>query len=844
VAELTTTHRTGFHRYRFPESESSHIILDLKHRDMVLESSLRIVNDSTIEGYRHSRSWAKNQYVFFVAQFSKAFKSSDIFLHDSLAKDISQISGTNIKAAFSFNTQKDEEILVKVGISAVDIDGARKNLEKENPGWDFKQIAKNAESAWEEELSKILVEGGTEEQTTIFYTALYHALLAPNIYQDVDGRYRGTDLKIHQTDTSTYYTVFSLWDTFRAAHPLFTIIDQERTNHFIKTFLLQYQHSGKLPVWELSANCEGTMIGYHAVPVITDAYVKGIRDYDIEQAFEAMKHSADMDHLGLKAYKEKGFIGVEDESESVSKTLEYAYDDWCIAQYAKALNKHTDYQRFIERAQNYKNIFDNTTGFMRPKLNNSWKTPFYPNEVDFNFTEANSWQYSFFVPQDIETLISLHGGDALFIQKLDTLFQTSSETSGRHQSDITGLIGQYAHGNEPSHHMAYLYNYAGEAWKTQEYVRKILKEQYSNQPDGLSGNEDCGQMSAWYVLSAMGFYPVTPGSVDYIIGSPIFKKVTINLENGKKFIIEAPGNSEKKAYVNSLKLYGHEYLNTYFTHEDLMNGGTLSFEMKNEPNKDWGKDKQNRPKSLITDHLIVPVPYFITESKTFKDSLKIRIGSPLIDTPVFFSTDGANPGTHTMKSENLFFLHQTSTIKALAINNKNQKSRTISSEFIKIPKDWSISITYPFNNQYTAGGNDALINFIRGGNDFRNGTWQGYQNDFEAVVDLGREEEISSISIGSIQSIGSWIFIPQYVEFFVSRDGKNFIPKSRIISNVPDRKEGSVIKEFTLKNLAVRARYIKVFAKNYGKLPDWHLGAGGQAWIFVDEITIQGPNIK
>jgi predicted alpha-1,2-mannosidase len=837
-AELTTTERTGFHRYTFPESESSHFILDLKHRDIVLASWIKIVNDSTIEGLRRSKSWASDQYVYFVAEFSKPFLKSEIFVNDSLLPNSKEADANHIKAAFYFKTAKDEQILVKVGISAVDTEGARKNLQSENPEWNFDQVAENARNTWSNELSKIVVEGGTQEQKTIFYTSLYHAMLSPNIFTDVDGRYRGNDLKIHQGENTNYYTVFSLWDTFRALHPLFTIIEQKRTNDFVNTFLNQYKQGGRLPVWELWANNTETMIGYHSIPVIVDAWAKGIKDYDISLAYEAMKFSAGLDHLGLAAYKKNGFIGTEDNNESVSKTLEYAYNDWCISKMAKALGNEEDYRHFSERSQAWKNLFDRTSGFMRPKHSNRWKQPFAPTEVDFNFTEANSWQYSFFVPHDIETLIQMHQGDAKFAAMLDTLFTTSSQTTGRHQSDITGLIGQYAHGNEPSHHMAYLYNFAGEPWKTQFYVNKILNEQYTALPDGLSGNEDCGQMSAWYVMSAMGFYQVTPGTTDYILGSPLFKKVTINLENGKQFIIEAPEADSKNIYIQSVELNGKEHVNSWITHSDIVNGGKILFTMGKKPNKNWGSKLENRPKSIVKDYLIMPVPGVVAESKIFKDSLLIALNAPYSDALIYYTTDGTYPGKHSAKFEKPFYINKTTTVKAMAIRGE-QESKPISSEFYAVPKDRKITITYPFSEQYTAGGNDALIDVIRGGNDFRDGAWQGYQYDFEAIIEFEKEQVINSLAIGAIQEIGAWIFIPQYVEFYVSQDGKNYKQLGKATHGIADNHQTSVIHYFKEKNLKQKAKFVKVFAKNYGKLPDWHLGAGGQAWIFVDEIVIE-----
>ncbi|MCK5838586.1 MAG: GH92 family glycosyl hydrolase, partial [Bacteroidales bacterium] len=495
--ELTVTPRTGFHKYIFPATDEANIILDLEHRDKVIESEIRIINDHKIEGFRRSDAWANDQHVYFVARFSQPFDTAAIALNGKILIDTMYAKGNALKAFFRFNTKTNNEILVKVGISAVSIEGARKNLDHELQGWNFSVAKKVAHEAWHKVLKKIKVKGGTTEQKKTFYTALYHAYLAPNLFMDVDGQYRGTDLYIHTATNFTNYTLFSLWDTFRAEHPLFTILEEKRTADFIKTMLAQYTNGGQLPVWELAGNYTGCMIGYHSVSVIVDAYMKGIRDFDANLAMEAMKHSADQDHLGLEYYKNNGYIPSNKEGESVSKTLEYAYDDWCIAQMANEMGEQNDYEKYIRRAQNYKNIFDPSTGFMRAKVDGFWFNPFDPLEVNFNYTEANSWQYSFFVPQDLEGLIYLMGGKNAFEKKLDDLFIADSKTTGREQSDITGLIGQYAHGNEPSHHMAYLYNYVNKPWKTQEKIREIMDNLYSAEPDGLCGNEDCGQMSAW-----------------------------------------------------------------------------------------------------------------------------------------------------------------------------------------------------------------------------------------------------------------------------------------------------------------------------------------------------------
>ncbi|MEO1253703.1 MAG: GH92 family glycosyl hydrolase, partial [Bacteroidota bacterium] len=489
LVELTASSRVGFHQYHFNGAQDRKVMIDLDHRDEVIETKLEQINEYEVSGYRHSKAWAEKQYVFFRIAFDQPIASVD-YEND-----------TRRKAAIVF--EPGQKLLAKVSISAVDEEGAKGNL-AEIDHWDFGRVKEEARSAWERQLDKIVVEGGSEKQKRVFYTALYHTMIAPNVYHDLDGRYRGTDLEIHQDDSFVNHTVFSLWDTYRSTHPLYTIIEQERTVDFINTFLKQYEYGGRLPMWELAGNYTGCMIGYHAVPVIADAYMKGISDYDTDYALESMVHSSMQDRLGIDDYRTFGYIPSGNEAESVSKTLEYAYDDWTIAQMANKMGETDIAKTYYQRAQNYKNVFDPTTGFMRARNNNRWFYPFEPAEVNFNYTEANSWQYSYYVPQDVETWIDMLGGDEAAEQKLDDIFEASSETFGRDQADITGLIGQYAHGNEPSHHIPYLYNYVGKPNKTQRIVRQIMDELYTDEPDGLSGNEDCGQMSAWLVMSAMG----------------------------------------------------------------------------------------------------------------------------------------------------------------------------------------------------------------------------------------------------------------------------------------------------------------------------------------------------
>jgi predicted alpha-1,2-mannosidase len=860
TAELTAALRAGFHRYTFPASQEAGIVFDLKHRDKVLESSLKINGNNEIEGMRISQAWAEKQILYFVARFSKPFSSFTVSGAESADNThptnplptsregktegrggfINEYSGDSIRALFRFETAAGEKILVKVGISAVSIEGARKNLEAEIPGWDFDKAGREAAFAWNRELGKIRVEGGTQDQQVVFYTSLYHAMLNPNLYMDVDGSYRARDLQIHKADGFDYYTVFSLWDTYRAEHPLFTIIDQKRTGDFINTFIRQYQQGGMLPVWELSANETGCMIGYHAVPVIADACLKGIRGFNALQALEAMKNSANQDKLGLPDYRMKGYIPADRESESVSKTLEYAYDDWCIAQMAKALGVNADYSEFIRRAQSYRNIYDKSTGFMRAKLNETWFSPFDPAEVNFNYTEANAWQYSFYVPQDITGLMGLMGGPGKFSKKLDDLFNADTKSTGREQADISGLIGQYAHGNEPSHHMAYLYDYAGEPWKTQALVHRIQSTLYSNSRDGLCGNEDCGQMSAWLVLSAMGFYPVTPGSGIYAIGTPMFPKVAIQLENRRTFTIIAKNLSDKNFYIQSATIDGREFSKCYLTHSTIMNGGEMVLVMGPEPNKQWGSHEGDFPVSSITDDRISTVPSVDKGSRTFLKSTTVSLSSPDPSAVIHYTLDGSAPTEKSPVYKSSFEVSSSTKLKAFSKAPGLPESPMIEASFLKIPKNRSITIHAKYAPQYSAGGDLALIDFLRGGPDFRTGSWQGYEGvDLDAVIDLGQPQEIHSISAGFLQDEGSWIFMPVEVDFFISTDGKEYKAFQPVINDVPERDPGTVVKDFTVKTPGEKARFIKVTAKNRGTCPPWHVGAGSKAWIFADEISVE-----
>ncbi|MEN7548506.1 GH92 family glycosyl hydrolase [Rapidithrix thailandica] len=611
--ELTATERAGFHKYTFDNASNPSVVLDLSYAvnwDRPTKTFIRIENDSTVSGYRFSKGWADDQRVFFHIQFSKPFTSfqaaSDTLIQE---KGQTEIESQAAKALFAFDLTEKEEVLVKVGISSASAEGAKNNLYAEIPAWDFAQVRQDAENKWEKELQKVKVNSQDKELKTIFYTALYHSQLAPVLHSDRDGMYKGANGEYIKAEGFDYYTTFSLWDTFRANNPLFTILQQDRVNDMIRSMLAFYKEHGLLPVWALSANETNTMTGYHAIPVIADAYLKGFRDYDVELAFEAMKASGMQDIRGVKFLKEYNYIPSDLEVEAVTKTLEYAYDDWCIAQVAKEMGKTEDYEYFMNRATSYRNIFDPVTGFMRGKMKDgSWRDPFDPkrssHRVDTDYTEGNAWQHSWFVPHDVQGLINLFGSKERFITKLDSLFSESSEITGENVSvDISGLIGQYAHGNEPSHHIAYMYTYAGAPWKTQETIRDIMKKMYTTEPNGLCGNEDCGQMSAWYLFSAMGFYPVNPAEGVYVIGSPLFEATSIEVGAGKTFTVKAENVSKENKYIQEASLNGAAFNKTYITHQEVMAGGELVLKMGKEPNKAWATASESIPPSMSPSQL-------------------------------------------------------------------------------------------------------------------------------------------------------------------------------------------------------------------------------------------------
>ena len=593
--ELTATPRCGVQRYTFPKAESM-VILNLKKAmnwDFTMDSHIEVVDSCNIRGYRFSEGWARGQKVYFATRFSRPFKSMEMDSAEIKLKG-EKVGASNI-ARFMFDTEEGEQITVVTALSGVSVEGALKNLDAEAPHNDFDKYLAEAKAAWNDQLQRIEIVGGTDDDRVNFYTALYHSMIAPTIYSDVDGKYYGPDKQVHQANGWTNYSTFSLWDTFRAAHPLFTYTEPERVGDMVQSFIAFYEQNGRLPVWNFWGSETDMMIGYHAVPVIVDAYLKGIGNFDAEKALEACVATANIDeYRGIGSYKTKGYVpyNVVDkynaENWSLSRTLEYAFDDFCIAEMARKMGKTELANEFYKRSQNYRNVFNPATGFMQPIDDKGVFQPnFNPDEYTAHICESNAWHYFWSVQHDIKGLISLTGGQDKFAAKLDSMF--TYIPAGNEELPIfsTGMIGQYAHGNEPSHHVIYLYNKVRQPWKAQKYVAQVMHDLYFNAPAGLCGNEDCGQMSAWYVFSAMGFYPVNPVSGEYEIGTPLFPEMKLNLDNGKTFTVLAPNVSRENIYIQSVKINGQPYDKSYITHKQIMDGSTVEFVMGNQPGEIW-----------------------------------------------------------------------------------------------------------------------------------------------------------------------------------------------------------------------------------------------------------------
>ena len=668
TCELTATARTGIHRYSFPKNVHSKIIVDLSH-ELAAETAVLQINAITkneISGYRFSRGWAENQKLYFVARFSQEIENSRIWSHGDFTDRKLPFTSDDIKIELSWESLQNQQIEINVGISTVSFDGARINLNAEASNFDFDSYKIQAKEKWNKKLSNIVVNEGTEKEIETFYSALYHASIAPYTLNDVDGNYRGLDGEIYQDSTQNHYTSLSIWDTFRAWNPMMTLLDDKFVVEIINSMLAHYEQTGELPIWPLWGSETGTMIGYHSVSVIADAWMKGIRGFNENLALEAMIASANTTRKGNDLYRKYGFIPADNKSESVSVLLESAYDDWCIAMMAKSLGENEIAEEYTKRAYNYQNIFDGNTGFFRGKRSDgSWVQPFNPFESSRDLTEATSWQYRFFVPHDVKGLVNLFGGKEAFIQALDSLFVAKAEVEG-HAADITGLLGQYAHGNEPSHHMAYLYSYVGQPHKTQYWVNKLQNQMYNNAPDGISGNEDCGQMSAWHIMSSLGFYPVCPGSNQYILTTPRFKKISMLLGNSKTLHIETNKDPKEAPYIEKVFINGLELETPFITHQQLISGGTLSFELtEKQQDNSLSASNVKAPYSLSKEQQ-VSVPFISNNFNQFINSIEIKMGVATKDASIFYTIDGTTPSNKSIKYEGAFIINKTTKLKIKA----------------------------------------------------------------------------------------------------------------------------------------------------------------------------------
>jgi predicted alpha-1,2-mannosidase len=836
---LSCTERAGMHQYTFLNAdERKYILLDLNYRDKLLQGSFQLIDKQNISGMRSSEAWASEQHFYFHLTTSIPYIAHELRDQNGQMK---------LLLEFPIDTK---EVLIKVGMSHVDVAGAKMNLDAEIPHFSLAKVYNENLQKWNQEFQKISL-NADRETSTVFYTALYHSMVAPNLMSDADGRYRGRDQKIHQLASLSdkQYTVFSLWDTYRANHPLFTIIDQERSAAYIRTFLRQYEEGGDLPVWELAACETECMIGYHSVSVIADAYLKGIRDFDAEKALKAMVSTAKMNEFGKIAFAKNGLISASDEPESVSRTLEYAYDDFCISEMAKALNANDIALEFEKRSYNFVNLYDPNTKFMRARRGAQWYGPFDPSEVNFNYTEANSWQYSLYAPHQIELLTELLGGKDSLEVWLDRLFTTDMKLSGREQADITGLIGQYAHGNEPSHHMAYLYNFTNAPHKTQLYIDRILKEMYQNAPDGLAGNEDCGQMSAWYVLSALGLYPIAPGKPVYQIGRPLANNAQIKLENGKTVQIVCRNQGQDHPYIKEVKWNGVALSKLEISHAELLQGGVLAFEMSATPNpRATAAQVVNKVPPFFA-----PVPFIKTEERVFDDSLLIEIDVVRLnqsnktntETQLFYQINGQKWQSYKQP----FYIYSNTNIsikagyKELLVKRHglNYWSSEVSSTFIKKDPNIQLELKSNYSNQYAASGKDALIDGLLGGNEFRTGDYQGYYNqDVVAIITFLTPLALSEVGFSYIQDHKSWIFAPSAINVEGSIDGVNYVTLGQQVLAPAKPTDKNPLRNQVLLELDhdkhLKFKYLRYTLINPGKLPEWHLGAGNPTWLFIDEL--------
>ena len=852
--ELTASERVGLHRWTLKQQDTLQLVVDLAHRDDLINYGMYPLDDSTLVGQRVSDNWAREQHVYFAMRFNRPFEWLD-----QMAELKTQIDADgNLKQEltyvpiFSLAFKDVSEVQARVSLSFVDMDGAVANLSQEGTDPNgFDAARAEAESAWDAALGRIQLDEDDADERTVFYTALYHSLTVPNLATDVDGRYRGTDLRIHQAEEGTpRYTVYSLWDTFRATHPLLNVLEPERTEAFVRNFIGMHEEGGQLPMWELAGNYTGCMIGYHAVPVIADAWAKGLRGFDADKALDAMVAAATADELGKPVWDSLGYLPLQRESESVSKTLEYAFDDACIARMAQDLGRMDVAERFGRRAQGWQNLYNPDNGFLQPRYGAAWREAFDPTEVTFEYTEANGWQYNFFVPHDVSGHMALLGGPEAYADMLQDMFGGSSEMTGRHQSDITGLIGQYAHGNEPSHHMAYLPAFAGHPDRTQALVDSICDVMYTSEPDGLSGNEDCGQMSSWYVWSALGLYPVTPGSDRYVLGTPRYDAATWTLPNGRTLELKVHRKGANAKFIHGLSIHGEPVTRSWVTHDELMAGGTWEFDVRSvpAPKDGFGRAPGDWPNEdwTLADEVFVAAPYLNAPRSYSGDSLLVDVGCIDSEADVFYRISDDGLSGEFAPLGGALLVRGTQVIQLYA-ERDGHRSATVSGRIARVNPDYGVSILNPFANQYAAGGERALIDGIQGeGDDFRTGDWQGYYgHDAVVTVDLGKVHRVTEMNVGVLQDVKSWIWGPSNVVCRTALDSSEFTPFGQAEPGMDPERYGAHSSRLSFKGDR-KARYLQLELNqfNRGVIPDWHPGRGNPTWVFADEFGFQADPIE
>jgi len=862
--ELTCTERVGFHRYRFPKSDEANIIFDPTHHiaESIFDANIEFVSENKIRGYKESKGEAGTRKVYFIAQFSKKPKKIGITSNGKIVNKKSS-SGKKVKGFVQFSTEQDEEIEVHVAISHVSFEGAEKNLIAETKNKNFDKVVAEAKTIWTKQLSKIDVNMLSEKDKTIFYTGLYHSSMSPNLYMDVDGKYK-INGKVYSSN-HPQYSMFSTWDTFRATHPLYTIINQKITTDMVNSMVdRDAVNEVGLPLWELYGYDNRCMPGYSTVPVIADAILKDIPGIDKEAAFTAIynaafnntKSSPNYDVNGIDEYIALGYVPMEIGS-SISKTTEYCYYDWCIARVAEKLGKTKEQKMFDDRAKYFASHFYKENGYLWPKSSTGdWLKKMdltvWDDGLIRNYVSGNIWAYSTFVPHGIPALIKLHGNEQKFAEFLDGIIADTTSLGGNAHVDISGFIGKYGHGDEPGHHLAYLYNYVGQPWKSQKLIREVMEKMYFDTPKGFENNEDLGQMSSWYLFSALGFYPVCPGDGKYILGSPLVNDAEINLENGKTFKIITKNNSKKNQYIQSVNLNGKKYTKTYISHDDIMTGGLLEFVMGDKPKYKYGSKKKDYPdykdQSKVQGKIIVKSPSafmpFETEiGNCFAESRIVELHCNTNDVKIYFTTDGTSPSEKSNLYTKPLQLDKYTNLKAIAIAKDLKPSPIFKKEYFPSLADGKneypkIKLLTP-NHNYGNNDGSMLIDGKIGSLVFSDGKYTGFLgSDMVAVIDLGESRKISNLSIGVLDDMKVWIFPAIGLKIETSDDNENFeVIASRDLP-MPDHEVPANLARHQLEFDSQKTRYIKVTVQGTKKCPEFHAGAGIDSFLFVDEIMV------